>query len=189
MSSRATYGVDTISKLLLVTPRRVQQLVREGILPRSERGRYELVPVVQAYVGYLKDRTIGAEVNVISLDEARQRKLAAEAELAEILLREKTNELVSLDLVRMVWEELISTSRAKLLSLPAKIAPVVAVEDDANICKQLVEEAVNEALYELEHWVDTFTAENPTVGGDAEMGTPAEADSEPMGGRPPETFA
>ena len=52
MSSRATYGVDTISKLLLLTPRRIQQLVREGVLPRSERGRYELVPVVQAYVGY-----------------------------------------------------------------------------------------------------------------------------------------
>ena len=89
----------------------------------------------------------------------------------------------------MVWEELISTSRAKLLSLPAKIAPVVAVEDDANICKQLVEEAVNEALYELEHWVDTFTAENSTAHGDAEMGTPTEANREPMGGRPPETLA
>ena len=189
MSSRATYGVDTISKLLLLTPRRIQQLVREGVLPRSERGRYELVPVVQAYVGYLKDRTIGTEVNVISLDEARQRKLAAKAELAEILLREKTNELVSLDLVRMVWEELISTSRARLLSLPAKIAPVVAVEDDANICKQLVEEAVNEALYELEHWVDSFAAENPTADGDAEMGTPTEANSESVGGQPPETVA
>ena len=189
MSSRATYGVDTISKLLLLTPRRIQQLVREGVLPRFVRGRYELVPVVQAYVGYLKDRTIGTEVNVISLDEARQRKLAAEAELAEILLREKTNELVSLDLVRMVWEELISTSRARFLSLPAKIAPVVAVEDDANICKQLVEEAVNEALYELEHWVDSFAAENTTADGDAEMGIPTEAHREPMGGQPPETVA
>ena len=103
MSKKASYGVDTISKLLLLTPRRVQQLVREGVLPRSERGRYELVPVVQAYVAYLKDRTIGTEVNVISLDQARQRKLAAEAELAEILLREKTNVLVYVDLVKSVW--------------------------------------------------------------------------------------
>ncbi len=44
-----THPVETIAKLLILTERRVQQLAREGILPKAEHGRYELVPVVQAY--------------------------------------------------------------------------------------------------------------------------------------------
>lgn len=39
-----TYPVATIAKLLLLSDRRVQQLTKEGVIPKEERGRYELAP-------------------------------------------------------------------------------------------------------------------------------------------------
>ena len=47
-----------MAKLLLLTPRRLQQLVTEGVVPKVERGRYELAPVIQAYIHYLRERMV-----------------------------------------------------------------------------------------------------------------------------------
>src|SRR3970282_753223 len=56
-----TYPVAVISKLLDLTPRRVQHLANEGVIPRAEKGRYELVPAVRGYIRYLRDRSIGRD--------------------------------------------------------------------------------------------------------------------------------
>jgi phage terminase Nu1 subunit (DNA packaging protein) len=84
MASPATHSLDTISKLLDLTPRRVQQLSKEGVIPKLDRGRYELVPAVRGYIRYLKERSINP--GVVSFDEVRARKTAAEAEMAELEL-------------------------------------------------------------------------------------------------------
>jgi hypothetical protein len=75
MSDQQVYPAKTIAPLLDISERRVGQLVNEGIIPKTERGRYELFPVVQGYVKFLRERKLGKAV--VSLDEARQRKLAA----------------------------------------------------------------------------------------------------------------
>ena len=51
-----TYPVNVIAKLLKLTERRVQQLSKEGVIPKAEHGRYELAPAVQGYIGYLQER-------------------------------------------------------------------------------------------------------------------------------------
>ena len=56
-----TYPVNVISKLLDLTPQRVGQLVSAGVIPKAERGRYELVPCVRGYIRYLRDRAVGAD--------------------------------------------------------------------------------------------------------------------------------
>ena len=60
--STTTYPIATIAMLLMCTPRWVQHLSREGVIPKAERGHYELVPAVQGYIKYLRDRTIGADL-------------------------------------------------------------------------------------------------------------------------------
>ncbi len=62
MAADATYPVETIAELLNLTPRRVYQLTKEGIIPKASRGRYELVPAVRGYIKYLRDRAINADV-------------------------------------------------------------------------------------------------------------------------------
>ena len=55
-SGNPTYPVSVIAKLLKLTERRVQQLSKEGVIPKAEHGRYELAAAVQGYVGYLQER-------------------------------------------------------------------------------------------------------------------------------------
>ena len=93
------YPAATMAKLLLLTPRRLQQLVTEGVVPKVERGRYELAPVIQAYIHYLRERTLPGMMNVVSLDEARQRKLSADARLAEIEVAKAESAVVNIEVI------------------------------------------------------------------------------------------
>ena len=105
MVAPATYPLGTISKLLDLSERRVQQLSREGVIPKAERGRYGLVGAVRGYVHYLRDRSIDSDV--VSIDVARQRKTAAEAELAEIELAKARADVVSIDDVALQWDAVV----------------------------------------------------------------------------------
>lgn len=47
-------SLHTLSVLLDLTERRVQQLVREGIVVRKKPGCYDLIASLQGYVRYLR---------------------------------------------------------------------------------------------------------------------------------------
>lgn len=97
--------------------------------------------------------TVGADGKVNrTLDDARRRKTEAEAEMAEIELAIKSGHAVKLGDVVKQWAQLISNCRAKLLSTPSKVAPLVAVEEDLVKCRRIIHEAMEEALSELDHY-------------------------------------
>ena len=152
---KTTYPLKTIAEILDLSERRVRQLVTDGILPKnSERGRYELIPCVRGYIHWLRDRSLYGEAkakqeNIISLDEARRRKLIAEAELAELELEKERGEVVDIEATEKSWSDVLGNVRAKILALPTTIAPVVSVEDDQKIVKELLTKAVEQALTEL----------------------------------------
>ena len=138
-----------MAKLLQITPRRLQQLVTEGVIPKVSRGRYELAPVVQAYINYLRERTLPGMMNVVSLDEARQRKLAAEAKLAEIEVAKAEGGVVTIQIVEKSWTDLVHAVRGRLLALPQNVAAMVAVEDDTGKCEALINREIKSALAEF----------------------------------------
>ena len=45
--STATQPIGVIAKLLDLSERRVQQLSREGVIPKAERGQYDLIGSVR----------------------------------------------------------------------------------------------------------------------------------------------
>ena len=185
--SAATYPLDTICNLLDLSQRRVQQLSKEGVIPKAERGRYELVPAIRGYIRYLKERSITGDAkdgdNVISFEEARRRKLTAEAELAELVLATEQKKVVSIGDTEKSWSEVLGAVRAKILSMPTVMAAQVAVETDQKIVKELLTKQAEQALMELSAIEirpeaeispsrDTSTAEN---------GSTAKTDGEPVG--------
>ena len=180
MPKTATHSLDTISKLLDLTPRRVQQLSKEGVIPKAERGRYELVPAVRGYISYLKERSINP--GVISFDEVRARKTAAEAEMAELELLEKKEQLVPMTDIVDTWLDMVSACRSKMLSMPAKLAPVVAVEENPAICKRLIEEQIVEALDEIARWIEEDSEpDEPNADSEVSSSASVEAASDPNG--------
>lgn len=47
----ATAPIESLAKLLDLTPRRVQQLAKEGVIPKpATRGQYDIIPSVVAYI-------------------------------------------------------------------------------------------------------------------------------------------
>ena len=174
MSDQQVYPAKTIASLLDISERRVGQLVNEGIIPKTERGRYELFPVVQGYVKFLRERKLGKAV--VSLDEARQRKLAAEAEMAEIELAKARADVVRVEDVARQWETILGDVRTRFLSLPTKLAPLVAVEGEKTTVKEKIEDGINTALGQLAAGISDDARGN----GELEQGyqvKPSEADT------------
>ena len=63
-STAVPTSLRTLSILLDVTERRIQQLAREGVMVRDKRGRYDLIPSIQGYVRYLRAYVEKKHVNV-----------------------------------------------------------------------------------------------------------------------------
>jgi phage terminase Nu1 subunit (DNA packaging protein) len=85
----------------------------------------------------------------LDIEEARRRKVAAEAALTELDLAKRKGELVEIEDVAQSVGEDYANLRAKLLSLPVKLAPQAAGISDAAELQDLAESLVHEALEEL----------------------------------------
>ena len=162
MPDPATYPLSTICKLLDLSERRIQQLAREGVIPKSERGRYELVPAVQGYIHYLRDRSL--DVGVVSIDIARQRKTAAEAEMAEMELAKARAEVVCIEDVAKQWDQILSGVRTRMLALPTKLAAIATAETDQKIVKELITDGIHTALGELARGLRDSTGSTVELG-------------------------
>ncbi len=96
--------------------------------------------------------TTGGVIIGSSYDEARTRKVNAEAEIAELELAKIRGTLCMTDDVVKAWESVLHACKAKFLSLPTKVAPVVANESDVAKVKDFLEGAIREALMELSNY-------------------------------------
>lgn len=137
----AAYPVSTMAKLFNLTERRVQQLSKEGVIPKDARGRYELVPAVQGYVRYLQERALGQQVpeGAIDYHAEKARKTRAEADLAEMEAAARRGELVEAAVVDQAWQSVMREIQSKLLGqTPARIASLVIGERAEAAIKKIV---------------------------------------------------
>ena len=96
-----------------------------------------------------------------SYDEARTRKVNAEAEIAELELKKIHGELVVAEDVIAAWNDVLAALKAKLMSIPVKGAPIVSAETNTGVCKSVLEDLISEALEELSNYdpkIDPTTA-------------------------------
>ncbi len=140
-----SYSVSTIAKLFDLTERRVQQLAKEGIIPKAAKGKYELVPAVQGYIKYLRASKEDTPTN-ISAERARLLKMQADKlSMAIDLEREK---LLDADKAAAGWDNLIARCRSNLLGIPSRLAFQVTVVEPRE-AERLMKSAIYDALTEL----------------------------------------
>lgn len=151
MASAQTFPLDTICKLLDLTPQRVAQLVNEGVIPRKERGRYELVPVVRGYIHYLRQRALKGDAKATGDDYAshRARLTKARADMAEMEREQMGNRLIPVHDVERAWCDVVANMRAKMLAIPTIAAADAQAAQTLAEAKQVLKERVHEALEEL----------------------------------------
>lgn len=183
MAAPQTYPVETVARLLDLTPRRVQQLSKEGVIPKAERGRYELVPAVQGYIRYLKAQAINGDATGDD-SEHKRRLLKARADIAEMEAERLSGNLAEVAQVTKTWASLLTFLRQAILTLPDECAELVAVEQTIEACHEIIETHVHKILAEL---AATAVDGPPEAGGGGadgadEAGSAAEADDLAMGG-------
>ena len=176
----STASVDTIAKLLDMTPRRVQQLANEGIIPKpKDRGQYEIVPCVVGYIKHIKGMLNGEAGDLAS---EKTRLTRAQAEKTEIETARMKGELVSLADAERGWSALVGAFRAKMLTLPPRAATAVLNKAEKE-AERILTNMVYEALAELSNWKpdDEEDAETSLASGGDSSGPASANNDKPVG--------
>lgn len=108
----------------------------------------------------------------IEYEEARAKKVAAEAEIAELELAKVKGELVDASDVVTAWSDVLASIKARLISIPSKAAPIVSAEDSAAVCQSVLEDLVREALDELSNYNPQVDPSKANVSSEATASEP-----------------
>ena len=141
------YSLNTIAKLICLTPRRIQQLVNDGVIPDADKGRYDLVQTVQGYIQYLQSISHGQGNK--SLTEQRHRLAKIKADREEMALARDRGALIDTGLAMQLWGDIIMNIRAKLLVIPTKITPLVVGVNNFVEIRELLTGEMHEICNEL----------------------------------------
>lgn len=140
-----------MADLLNLSKRRIEQLAQKKIIPKAERGKYDMASTVKAYVMYLQQKLSGGG-ETIDVSEYKDRLLRAtaleaeeKAKLREIARREKEGELMERDEITAQWTARCVEMKAALLAIPVRVGFLFPDPDTRNI----VEEEVEKAIYEI----------------------------------------
>ena len=170
-----SFNIEAISKLLKLSERRVQQLAKDNIIPKAERGKYDLVSSVHGYIDFLKAKA-GGDFTAEEVLKNKNKLLKAKAEIAEIEKQKATGELIPKEEVKRTWLELVHKIKQKLLSIPNKVAPVVVTVKNINEIKLILQDKLYEALYEI-------TSDDRSVAKDNESNKATSASNDKSVGR------
>ena len=164
----ATAPIESLAKLLDLTPRRVQQLAKEGVIPKpATRGQYDIIPSVVAYIRHLRAVASGDGGDL-------------QAEKTEVEIARLKGVLVPAAQVERAWASMIAAARAKLLTLPVRATPLVLPLSEESAIERLLTDMVLEALSEL---AEAALDDDPDLAnpGALAVATTADDDGEPMG--------
>src|SRR5688572_19932570 len=99
------HTVTDIATALALTERRVQQLVKEGILPTPLAGKYDLSAAIKSYGRYLTEKQINRSSNINELAAEKLRLLKAQVEKAELELDVLKGKYLEAEWVEFTWSD------------------------------------------------------------------------------------
>lgn len=189
MAQGREINLEEAARIFGFSRRGVEEWLTGGCPARKEGKQWRLnTAEVVAWLREREKRLVLGEVGNIDEAQAKRRKLAAEAAMAELELASRQGQVVAVADFEARMSAMIGAARAKLLPMGAKLGPMVAVEDDPAICESLIDSAVGEALSELSNGLPDDTNRGGESGnggaeGSADLGTPPGSDSQRVGGR------
>lgn len=152
---------EVIAKLFGVTPRRVQQLAQDKIIPVAKKRPYmfDLLPTIQTYIRYLSDKVNGREQKAADTTKAEEEKIRAEADLkiakakiTEMQLKELEGEMHRSADVAAVMDDLVFTIRGMIMALPGRLAMDVIQASSANEASVIIRAECDKVLNELANY-------------------------------------
>lgn len=139
---------EILCDILGVTDRIVSKWVGAGcpVAVRGGAGRGSVSKFdTRDVILWLRDRAVARATK--NTPDARLR--AAQAQLAELDLAERTGALIAVADVEPIWTSAILAARAELLNLPPRLKSALDARYGINVDQQMLEEPVHEALRKL----------------------------------------
>lgn len=179
-----TYKVGVIASIFGVTERRVQQLAKDGIIPKPIKGNYELIGCMQGYIAFLQERAFGKDAGLLDAHQERARLLKAQADKTELEVQTMNGQLILAAEAQAEYASLVVAFRSRLSGLPTRGAHLVIGKTDFHEVKKALRELVQEALTELSLYDQITDSDSDTECGTA-GGTATGINGEPVGGQLP----
>ena len=114
-------------------------------------------------------------------DQEKARLARVQTELKELDLAERRRELIASAQVESLWSDLVTASRAKLLGIPSKCAPLVFGAESVAVAEDLLKNAIHEGLSELSEHIPAIDTAGPGEEDGEALGAASEADGDAVG--------
>jgi len=170
---KGTATQSELAGLVGISQQAVAKFLAGAKVPRSGRGQIDAKAFLHAYCAHLREQAAGRaplledegdDGETFDLVKQRARLAKAQADRVEMDNALRRTQMVLAAAVTVGWQTIFVHVRAKMLSLPTKMAAMLAgLTTPAEILEKLTE-AVHEALEELSRTRGVFT---PDDGGDA----------------------
>ncbi len=154
--SAITVNSAVLEKIIGVSDRRIRQLAKENILVRAAKGRYKLMDSIINYILTLKVEMEASSVQSldgeIDLEEEKAIHERVKRHISELKLQTMKGDLhKSADVERVMTDMLVSV-KTRLLSMPAKLAPLLVARSEIDYIRAALNREVLEALNELKDY-------------------------------------
>lgn len=93
--TRGDFPAGVIARLLNITERRLQQLAKQGVVPKSARGRYPLAGTIRAYIKFLQESGGSDEARDPSRMDPFKARAYYQAQHEKLMLDLKVGDLMS----------------------------------------------------------------------------------------------
>ena len=107
-----------LGRVLGISRASIANLATDGILPRADRGLFNLPACVQAYLRHKLVKAKASDVTVHSLVAERSRLTKIKADAAEVEARKLAGELVPAADIETAWLAVAGAVRSRLLAIP-----------------------------------------------------------------------
>lgn len=151
-----------LAEYLGLSTRRIRQLVKEGVVIKSQRGRYDLQKSVLGYINSLRQEEKQQSANLDKLKISKEATALQHEQLkkrkTELQVQELEKKLHRAEDVEYFWNAMALAAKSRLTAIPVKCAPVLVGIEDRKEIQAILKREVAEALNEIAAYdVDKFT--------------------------------
>lgn len=153
-----------LAEYLGLSDRRIRQLFKDGIVIKSQRGKYDLKASIQGYLKFLRDKEKNKDEKIETLKLSKEAESLMHERLrkrkTELIVQQMERKLHTAEDVEYFWNTMALAVKSRLTSIPVKVAPqLVGIEDRKEI-QSILKREVSDALNEIaEYDVNKFDTE------------------------------
>ena len=172
-------NADAMSHVLQVKAPMMTNYRQRGLIVQPEHGKYDLVATVRKVLEATKSGANSDEGHDFQVEKARLTK--AQADKAEMEVSELSGDLVQVEDVVDEWQSQLMDMKGKLLSIPSKLATLVADLGNPAEVQELIDDYIREALLELSNYAGERKHTSQPTSGESSPKATTKADDKRMG--------